>query len=33
VLSDVIRRDTVRLKPVTRADRELRRADYFIIED
>lgn len=33
VLSNIIRRDTVRLKQPARQESELRRADYFIIED
>jgi putative zinc finger protein len=33
ILSDRIRRDTVRLKQPARQEAELRHADYFIIED
>lgn len=33
VVSDLIRRDTIRLQHVARPNAELRRADYFIIED
>ena len=33
VVSDLIMRDEIRLPRVERADSELRRADYFIIED
>jgi putative zinc finger protein len=33
VLSDLIKRDTVRLQRVTRPDAVLRSADYFIVED
>jgi hypothetical protein len=33
VVSDLIMRDEIRLPRVERADTELRRADYFIIED
>ncbi|HWP43482.1 MAG TPA: hypothetical protein VNO14_09630 [Blastocatellia bacterium] len=33
VISDFIKRDKVRLQRVTRPDGQLRRADYFIVED
>lgn len=33
VVSDFIKRDKVRLQRVTRPDGQLRRADYFIVED
>ena len=33
VISDLVRRDTVRLQHVTHPDRVLRDADYFIIEE
>ena len=33
VISDLVRRDTVRLQHVTHPDRTLRDADYFIIEE